>query len=122
MYGGEIVELATSQEIMSNPLHPYTKKLLESFPTLRGPRKTLGTLGGAAPSLRNMPSGCAFHPRCPVAVDACRIVDPPLLSIQAERDPNSPGTWIEQPAGDDQKVACLVAQEQFATAEKVVTP
>ncbi|HEV7183649.1 MAG TPA: dipeptide/oligopeptide/nickel ABC transporter permease/ATP-binding protein [Leifsonia sp.] len=122
MYGGEIVELATSQEIMSNPLHPYTKKLLESFPTLRGPRKTLGTLGGAAPSLRSMPSGCAFHPRCPVAVDACRIVDPPLLSIQAERDPNSPGTWIEQPAGDDQKVACLVAQEQFATAEKVVTP
>ena len=97
MYGGEIVELTSAEEIMSNPLHPYTKKLLESFPTLRGPRKTLSTLGGAAPSLRSMPSGCAFHPRCPIAVEACKTIDPPLLPIQTEPDWLSPEDRARSP-------------------------
>ncbi|QNE37669.1 ABC transporter ATP-binding protein [Leifsonia shinshuensis] len=120
MYGGEIVELTTSEEIMDNPLHPYTKKLLQSFPTLRGPRKTLGTLSGAAPSLRSMPTGCAFHPRCPIAVEACKTIDPPLLAIRPDPDGAGATSWSEPSTDGERLVACTVVHEEYAAAEKVV--
>jgi len=120
MYGGEIVELSSSELILSNPLHPYTKKLLESFPTLRGPRKKLATLGGAAPSLRSMPSGCAFHPRCPIAVESCKTIDPPLLQIPSDPDAVQTVGWSGDPTGDERKVACTVVQQEYETSERVV--
>jgi peptide/nickel transport system ATP-binding protein len=65
MYAGEIVESAPAVRLAGHPLHPYTQGLLASFPPLRGPRKRLKGIGGAPPDLRNPPSGCRFHPRCP---------------------------------------------------------
>jgi peptide/nickel transport system ATP-binding protein len=65
MYAGEIVETAASATLAQSPLHPYTQGLLQSFPPLTGPRVRLSGIPGAPPDLRDMPSGCRFHPRCP---------------------------------------------------------
>jgi peptide/nickel transport system ATP-binding protein len=71
MYGGRIVEQAPAAEIYRDPLHPYSDGLLHSFPALRGPRRDLAGIPGSPPDPRAMPTGCAFHPRCPKAFDPC---------------------------------------------------
>lgn len=65
MYAGELVELATADEILNHPLHPYTKGLLTSFPSITGARAKLSGIPGSPPNLLNPPRGCRFHPRCP---------------------------------------------------------
>jgi peptide/nickel transport system ATP-binding protein len=65
MYAGEIVETGPAKQLGSTPLHPYTQGLIQSFPPLTGPRGRLSGIPGAPPDLRDMPSGCRFHPRCP---------------------------------------------------------
>jgi peptide/nickel transport system ATP-binding protein len=65
MYAGEIVERAPAERLATNPEHPYTQGLLGSFPPLTGPMTRLAGIPGAPPDLRNPPSGCRFHPRCP---------------------------------------------------------
>ena len=77
MYLGEIVETASSRELYSNPLHPYTKMLLASIPVMDpATRRKRIVLEGDVPSPVNPPSGCRFHPRCPLAMDICRRVSP----------------------------------------------
>jgi peptide/nickel transport system ATP-binding protein len=71
MYGGRIVEEAPSADIYRDPLHPYSLGLLRSFPALRGERRELAGIPGSPPDLRGMPSGCAFHPRCPKRFEPC---------------------------------------------------
>ncbi|GAA2667916.1 MULTISPECIES: ABC transporter ATP-binding protein [Actinosynnema] len=78
MYGGRVVEQADSAEIYRTPLHPYSAGLLGSFPALRGPRRQLAGIPGSPPDLRGMPSGCAFHPRCPRAMERCGVEVPAL--------------------------------------------
>jgi peptide/nickel transport system ATP-binding protein len=68
MYAGEIVESAPAEELGTNAQHPYTQGLLQSFPPLTGPLTRLTGISGAPPDLRNPPSGCRFHPRCPHCV------------------------------------------------------
>jgi peptide/nickel transport system ATP-binding protein len=80
MYAGRIVETATCAQLRCEPRHPYTRGLLQSFPNLRGPRITLTGIAGSPPDLRALPSGCAFHPRCPLAFEACRSASPSLQS------------------------------------------
>ena len=65
MYAGEIVESAPAAQLAESPLHPYTQGLLRSFPPLTGPRVRLAGIPGSPPDLREPPSGCRFHPRCP---------------------------------------------------------
>ena len=65
MYAGEIVESAPAAEVGELPRHPYTQGLLESFPPLTGPRVRLKGIPGSPPDLRDPPSGCRFHTRCP---------------------------------------------------------
>jgi peptide/nickel transport system ATP-binding protein len=65
MYAGEVVETAPAEALGTNAQHPYTQGLLESFPPLSGPLERLGGIPGTPPDLRNPPSGCRFHPRCP---------------------------------------------------------
>jgi peptide/nickel transport system ATP-binding protein len=65
MYAGEIVETAPAAEIGERPQHPYTQGLLESFPPLSGPKVRLTGIPGSPPDLRDPPSGCRFHTRCP---------------------------------------------------------
>jgi peptide/nickel transport system ATP-binding protein len=65
MYAGEVVETAAAERLGTSPQHPYTQGLLESFPPLTGPLHRLAGIPGSPPDLRNPPSGCRFHPRCP---------------------------------------------------------
>ena len=82
MYLGEIVELGSSAQIYRNPLHPYTQALLQSVPSIDPANRSRRTnLTGDVPSPINPPSGCRFHPRCPLATDACRQSAPPLVQI-----------------------------------------
>ena len=68
MYAGEIVETAPSAVLHTNPQHPYTRGLMESFPPLTGPLQRLVGIPGSPPDLADPPSGCRFHPRCPHCV------------------------------------------------------
>ncbi|OFW13148.1 MAG: peptide ABC transporter substrate-binding protein [Acidobacteria bacterium RIFCSPLOWO2_02_FULL_59_13] len=80
MYLGRIVENAPSEELFSNPLHPYTKALLASVPLLEpGVRRKRIVLPGDVPSPLNPPPGCPFHPRCPEVMDVCRSQMPPTI-------------------------------------------
>ncbi len=83
MYAGRLVEIAPVHEIFSNPRHPYTRMLISSLPTFNS-RKVFRGIPGVAPSIVKPPPGCAFHPRCPSAVDRC-AVDVPAEELVAHR-------------------------------------
>jgi peptide/nickel transport system ATP-binding protein len=68
MYAGELVELADGRRLYQAPLHPYTRGLMASFPPLTGPITRLAGIPGSPPDLANPPTGCRFHPRCPLCV------------------------------------------------------
>ncbi|UQX02821.1 ABC transporter ATP-binding protein [Streptomyces sp. RerS4] len=85
MYGGRIVENAPVHEIYSRPAHPYTRGLLDSIPRLDQKGQELYAIKGLPPNLLNIPSGCAFNPRCPKAQDICRT-DVPVLAQVTEQD------------------------------------
>ena len=95
MYLGRIVEIADTAEIFSNPRHPYTRALIDSIPRMSADSVTDPfEVEGEPPSPINVPSGCRFHPRCPVATDRCRTEDPGL-----------------SPIGPGHASACLLAAE-----------
>ncbi|MFG2878506.1 ABC transporter ATP-binding protein [Streptomyces sp. NPDC048337] len=85
MYGGRIVENAPVHEIYKRPAHPYTRGLLDSIPRLDQKGQELYAIKGLPPNLLNIPSGCAFNPRCPKAQDICRT-DVPVLHQVTEQD------------------------------------
>ncbi len=78
MYAGRLVETGDTADVFRSPMHPYTDALMSSFPSVMGEKRPLGTLSGEPPNLGNLPSGCAFHPRCPYATDLCRQQTPTL--------------------------------------------
>jgi oligopeptide/dipeptide ABC transporter ATP-binding protein len=79
MYLGRIVEIGPASGVLAQPLHPYTKALLSVIPSLDPRRKRQHIiLQGETPNPADIPSGCRFHPRCPLAVAACRSTDPQL--------------------------------------------
>ena len=78
MYAGRIVETATCREVRLHPRHPYSYGMLHSFPSLHGPRRRMIGIPGSPPDLRAIPSGCAFHLRCPMAMGLCAEATPSL--------------------------------------------
>jgi peptide/nickel transport system ATP-binding protein len=82
MYSGRLVEAATAEALLGRPQHPYTVGLLSSVPDLAGGRQ-LRAITGVAPSPLDRPTGCAFTPRCPLAVDDCHV-QPPAVTEVAE--------------------------------------
>jgi len=87
MYAGRLLEIGTAGEIHHEASHPYTKGLLNSFPSLRGPRRDLAGIPGSPPDLRDRPPGCPFLPRCGYGTAACEDVDMHLLSVATSKDP-----------------------------------
>ena len=94
MYLGQIVELAPTKELLENPQHPYTKALLAEVPGLDKRLTDEPGLEGELPSPLSPPTGCHFHPRCPIATQDCRSQAPRL-----------------EPAAPGHQVACLLAQK-----------
>ena len=80
MYAGRLVEVAPIAEIIAQPRHPYTRALIAALPSLER-RGTLAGIPGLAPLLRDLPPGCAFHPRCPQAMDRCHTEKPMVRDV-----------------------------------------
>jgi len=78
MYAGQVAELGATRRVFDEPLHPYTRGLLEAFPSIRGPRVPLKGIAGSPPDLSVISTGCRFHLRCPVVEDKCSQVAPEL--------------------------------------------
>ncbi|WP_327361731.1 ABC transporter ATP-binding protein [Streptomyces sp. NBC_01296] len=85
MYAGRIVEAAPVHEIYAAPAHPYTRGLLDSIPRLDQKGQELYAIKGLPPNLLNIPPGCAFNPRCPMAQAVCRTDVPPLAQVGQDR-------------------------------------
>ena len=96
MYMGRIVEHGPTREVLRDAQHPYARALLSVVP-IPDPtaRRRPVILGGETPDPSRIPSGCRFHPRCPVAFDRCPLVDPPLFDV-----------------GPDHRAACLLVEER----------
>jgi len=74
MYAGKLMEMGTAEQIFHDPLHPYTRGLLDAVPSLED--KSTKSIAGLAPTPLNWPSGCRFHPRCAKRMDICSEVEP----------------------------------------------
>jgi peptide/nickel transport system ATP-binding protein len=91
MYAGRLVEQAGARDIFRSPRHPYSLGLLNSFPSLHGPRRFMEGIPGSPPDLRDPPGGCPFHPRCGYAFAECRTANPPLLNLGGR----SAACWLQ---------------------------
>lgn len=81
MYAGKLVEVADINEVFENPLHPYTRGLIDCIVTRKKPKSRLYQIPGSPPNLLNPPSGCRFNPRCTQILPKCREVDPQLINV-----------------------------------------
>jgi peptide/nickel transport system ATP-binding protein len=94
MYAGRIVEIGPVHDVIHHAAHPYTVGLMGSIPSMDASRDRLLQIDGVMPRLNAIPSGCAFNPRCPHAVDRCRLQRPDLMPGQATRA----ACWLLDPA------------------------
>ncbi|MEP7055043.1 MAG: ABC transporter ATP-binding protein [Actinomycetota bacterium] len=83
MYAGQVAEIGATRQVFDNPAHPYSRGLLEAFPSIRGPRVELTGIPGNPPDLAHPPTGCRFHPRCPVVKPRCIEIEPELYQVGA---------------------------------------
>jgi len=103
MYAGKIIEEGASRQVFETPKHPYSQALADAFPAIGDDRfrhKPSG-LGGDPPDPQRIPSGCSFHPRCPVAFEPCPTVIPELYR-----------------AGEGRRAACLLLEGAGATTPR----
>ena len=98
MYLGKLMEIGPAERVIRSPRNPYTQALVSVSPSPdppgegEGPTRTI--LVGETPDAAHIPTGCRFHPRCPLAFDRCRVEEPPLFDV-----------------GEGQQAACWLAQE-----------
>jgi oligopeptide/dipeptide ABC transporter ATP-binding protein len=95
MYAGRLIEYGPVRRIFDQPTHPYTRALLESIPRLTDTDARLTAIDGQPPDPAALPGGCAFHPRCPKALDRCRSEAPPNYAIAAQ---HTAACWLEDGA------------------------
>ena len=94
IYAGRIIEYGSVKEVFGNPMHPYTKGLLGAIPSLEGKKDRLHAIPGKIANATNVPSGCAFHPRCTECIGKCKDSVPEMIKIN-----------------DDHYVACFCVKE-----------
>ena len=80
-YAARLAEVGPAELLARAPRHPYTQGLLRAFPLLHGERADRESIPGTPPSLQNPPTGCRFHPRCPLAAARCRAEQPELKAV-----------------------------------------
>jgi len=85
MYAGQVAELGATSTLFQTPRHPYSRALLEAFPSIHGPKIALTGIAGAPPSMADPPPGCRFQPRCADAMPECASVSPPLYHLDGMR-------------------------------------
>jgi peptide/nickel transport system ATP-binding protein len=85
MYAGQVVELGRTRRLFDAPLHPYSRGLLDAFPSIRGEKVRLLGIPGAPPDLVRPPAGCRFAPRCPRVSERCLVATPELHDVDGER-------------------------------------
>ena len=85
MYAGKLAELGDTADLFADPIHPYAKGLIGAFIPLDGAREALKTIPGIPPDLLQPPSGCRFHPRCPLAEAICSQKEPILREVTKDR-------------------------------------
>lgn len=85
LYAFEFVEVGDSYELLLDPAHPYTRSLIKAVPTLVTPIDEMRPIKGSAPDPVNVPDGCSYHPRCPLADDQCVDIDPDFRAVSSER-------------------------------------
>jgi peptide/nickel transport system ATP-binding protein len=85
LYAGRLAEIGPVHEVINHPAHPYTAGLMAAIPDITQDRERLNQIDGAMPRLNAIPSGCAFHPRCPQALAQCKSERPELLGAGATR-------------------------------------
>jgi peptide/nickel transport system ATP-binding protein len=94
MYAAQIVELAPAGDLFRQPMHPYTVGLMNSFPSIKGPKMELQGIPGSPPNLIGPPGGCRFHPRC----SRCDPANSALYRLQTEKEPTlrevAPNHWV----------------------------
>jgi oligopeptide/dipeptide ABC transporter ATP-binding protein len=81
MYAGQIAELSPTEQLFTRPLHPYSRGLLNAFPSIHGENVRLVGIPGSPPDLRNPPAGCRFAARCPLVEDRCSNTEVPLVAV-----------------------------------------
>ncbi len=82
MYGGKVAEYASADQIYNHAQHPYTQRLLASFPDIHRPAGALASIPGTPPRLTDLPTGCRFEPRCHVKLDKCTEIDPAIVETE----------------------------------------
>jgi peptide/nickel transport system ATP-binding protein len=84
MYAGRVAEFGTTRQVFDKPLHPYSRGLLDAFPSIRGPNPRLVGIPGSPPDLLRPPRGCRFAPRCAFATNECNAAEPPLFDVDGD--------------------------------------
>ena len=84
MYAAQVAEFGETRRIFEQPRHPYTRALLDAFPSIHGPKVHLAGIPGSPPDLARLPSGCRFAPRCPHVMPRCTAAVPPLYDLERE--------------------------------------
>ncbi|WP_438315121.1 ABC transporter ATP-binding protein [Sporosarcina sp. FA9] len=118
MYAGKMVEYTSREKLFANPLHPYTQGLLDCIPTLADDDKEeLFVIKGSVPSPEQMPIGCRFADRCPIARDLCVASNPPIVNI----DNHEVACWSYTDQWDNQEGGLIDAGHEERSAAAVST-
>lgn len=99
MYAGEVVEVGDVESLFNDPQHPYTQGLLAAVPNVDDKTQELNIIPGSMPNLDDQIEGCRFHPRCPLAMDKCRVETPPSFEISKTRNAKC---WLQEVDARDQ--------------------
>jgi peptide/nickel transport system ATP-binding protein len=111
MYAGRIVERASVGDLFYRPRHPYSVGLLRAVPRVSGALGAIESIPGSPPDLMRLPPGCAYAPRCPFAIDACRAAEPPLVAVDTPGHDAACIRWKD--------VAAKVGDAERPVAEKL---
>ena len=111
MYAGLVVERASVADVFYRPRHPYSVGLMRAVPRVTGALGSVASIPGTPPDLLRPPAGCVYHPRCPLAIDACLVAQPPLVAVDLPGHDAACIRWAE--------VARTIGTAERAVAEKL---